>query len=107
MEASIEAIVIILVVLIGLFFLLRAVNNWYWKINERIDIQHKTNILLEKILIQLGATNPGEVTVEEVATGQRKTITIEKWIEFKRTYPGDTKLKIVKSESTTEANKQE
>ncbi|RLA91085.1 MAG: hypothetical protein DRG58_00165 [Deltaproteobacteria bacterium] len=38
--------IIIILVAIGIFFLLREVNCWYWKINERI-------ILLEEILTRL------------------------------------------------------
>ncbi|MFP3868479.1 MAG: hypothetical protein ACLFUU_09990 [Desulfobacteraceae bacterium] len=37
---------IIILVAIGIFFLLREVNCWYWKINERI-------MLLEEILTRL------------------------------------------------------
>ena len=38
-------LVLTLVVLVFLFFIFRELNNWYWKINERISIAHKTNFL--------------------------------------------------------------
>jgi len=52
---SATVIIIMIVVLIILFLIFREVNAWYWKINERIEIQNKTNMLLEKIQKQLAA----------------------------------------------------
>lgn len=46
---------------IVLFLILREVNMWYWKINERISNQNKTNALLEKILTQLKAVGGNEI----------------------------------------------
>ena len=40
--------------LILLFFLLRGVNLWYWKINNILDEQIKQSTLLEEILQQIG-----------------------------------------------------
>ena len=37
-----------------LFFILRGVNIWYWRINDLIKNQEENNNLLEKIFIQLG-----------------------------------------------------
>ena len=37
-----------------LFFILRGVNLWYWRINDLIKNQEENNNLLEKIFIQLG-----------------------------------------------------
>lgn len=47
---TIEVFIVIVVVSFILFLMLRELNNWYWKINERIYLQKKTNILLENIL---------------------------------------------------------
>ena len=44
----------IVCVLIILFFICRNIFLWYAKINERIELQERTNQLLEKILKQLG-----------------------------------------------------
>jgi len=45
----IGALVIGIIVFIGLFLLLREVNCWYWKINERISLIQEQNQLLRKI----------------------------------------------------------
>jgi len=71
------------IVLVALFFIFRGLNIWYWKINERISLQHKTNFLLEKISLQLGATDTNEITVEEIATGKKKKVKMDAWVEFK------------------------
>lgn len=43
------ALIIILVVAILLFFALREVNCWYWKINRQIELQHEIIDLLKKL----------------------------------------------------------
>ena len=53
MSSPISAI-IYLAVLIGLFFLFRGINLWYWKINAIVNEQAKQSALLEKILLQIG-----------------------------------------------------
>jgi len=50
----ITIVIIAIVVIIVLFLLFREINCWYWKINERIGLIKRTNILLERIYIQLG-----------------------------------------------------
>ena len=45
-----STIIAVIVILILIFLVLREVNCWYWKINERIELQKKTNKLL-KLLI--------------------------------------------------------
>ncbi len=47
---------IALVVFVLLFILLREVNTWYWKINERTKLQQRTNELLEQMLYELKST---------------------------------------------------
>ena len=42
-----------IVILFGLFLLLRELNCWYWKINRRIELQERTNDLLNKILEEM------------------------------------------------------
>lgn len=53
---SLGTVLIVLLVFlgisIGIFLLLREVNNWYWKINERIALQKETNALLKKLVEQ-------------------------------------------------------
>lgn len=43
-------VIMVIVLLIAVFILLRELNCWYWKINERIELQKRTNDLLEKII---------------------------------------------------------
>ena len=50
-------IIIVVGVIVLLFFVFRELNNWYWKINERLTAHHKTNSLLEKISNQLASTD--------------------------------------------------
>ena len=45
-----EQIIIIIAIAIIAFFLLRELFCWYYKINERLKEQKKTNRLLEQIL---------------------------------------------------------
>ena len=90
-------LVLTLVVLVFLFFIFRELNNWYWKINERISIAHKTNFLLERIAIQLGASNSDSIIIEEIATGVRRKMSMDEWTEMKKKY--NTKgFRIVKEE---------
>lgn len=70
-------------IIIVVFFILRGVNLWYWKINQRISAQNKTNYLLEMILIKLGSTNIDEIEIEEIATGKKKKVKVDDWVEFK------------------------
>lgn len=71
MDTLLFGLIAIIAVLLVLFFIFRELLNWYWKINERISIQLKTNFLLEKISIQLGATDVDDITVEEISTGKK------------------------------------
>jgi hypothetical protein len=76
-------IIVFLIVLVGLFLLLREVNCWYWKINERVVLMKQNNELLKKISFQLqGETGNEIITVEEKKTGKRKTMTREEYVVF-------------------------
>jgi hypothetical protein len=63
--------VLLIVMIVGIvaiaFLLLREVLLWYWKINEIVQNQKKTNYLLAKILYEKG----GELTDDE-----------KKWLEL-------------------------
>jgi len=102
MEDVMIGLIVALAILIILFFVLRELNCWYWKINERVTLQYKTNFLLEKISMQLGASDLDEITIEEIETGKRKKVNIDKWIEHKMKKPTSTKYKTVKDETTPE-----
>ena len=53
---NIPGIILIVIIFIALFIALREFYCWYFKINSRLDEQKKTNVVLTKILIQLGGT---------------------------------------------------
>ncbi|MDY0318283.1 MAG: hypothetical protein RBQ64_06930 [Candidatus Izemoplasmatales bacterium] len=46
----IGALVIGIIIFIAIFLLLREVNMWYWKINERIALMQEQNNLLRKLI---------------------------------------------------------
>lgn len=58
MTSIIIVIVISIVVLVILFLLLREINCWYWKINERISLMQEQNELLRN-LTTFSKTNIG------------------------------------------------
>ena len=51
--------IIVIIVIVVIFLIGRELFCWYYKINERIELQKKTNDLLEK-LIHL---NGGDITI--------------------------------------------
>ena len=53
MENTLLTIIIVIVILMVVFLVLREVNCWYWKINERISLQQEQNSVLKKILEEL------------------------------------------------------
>jgi hypothetical protein len=59
-------LLIFLFVIIGLWFILREFICWYYKINERISLQKRTNELLEQLInknkVALPANKPSAVT---------------------------------------------
>jgi hypothetical protein len=59
-----STIVIVLIIAVVLFFVLRELNCWYWKINKRVDLLEKQNSLLEKILTQLTGKPSTEIPPE-------------------------------------------
>lgn len=63
---NIPVIILIVIIVIALFFALREVTCWYFKINNIVADQAKTNLLLTKILQQLGGSleNKSETKVE-------------------------------------------
>ena len=105
MENVILSVIIGLAIVVALFFALREVANWYWKINERVSLQYKTNFLLEKISMQLGSSDIDEIIVEEIETGKRKKLKMDKWIEHKMKNPNETKYRTVRSDIDSEKKK--
>ncbi len=97
------AVILFLAFIAFLFYMFRELFNWYWKINERISIQRKTNFLLEKLLIQLGASDADGITIEEIATGKRKKVKIDEWVELITKNPDGVKgFRTVKDDNTSD-----
>jgi len=44
---------LIIAAIIGIFFLIRGLMCWYWKVNERLELQKETNRLLKEISVKL------------------------------------------------------
>lgn len=57
-------VIIVLVVLIVVFVLLRELNCWYWKINERITLMNEQNDLLRKLTAGYGSQ--GKIDVNTI-----------------------------------------
>jgi hypothetical protein len=67
-----------IVIMILLFLALRAVMNWYFKINDRIDLQKEQNILLSKILKELQKDSVSE-NRNGFGTSKEDTPVFSKW----------------------------
>ena len=67
MKNEILSIFIVVGIVAIVFIVLREVLLWYWKINEMVQNQKKTNYLIAKLLYQKG----GELTDAE-----------KKWLEL-------------------------
>ena len=52
-ETVLILVLVVAGVLIGMFFLFREIFCWYYRINERVDLQKETNRLLKKIAGEL------------------------------------------------------
>jgi hypothetical protein len=65
-------IILYLVILIGLWLLLRELVCWYYKINETISLQKKTNELLEILINKIdGKEIIKEATNEDVINSEK------------------------------------
>jgi hypothetical protein len=66
------AAIIVIVILIVIFLICREIVLWYFRINRIIEGQTETNVLLERILKQLGGTleteSKSNVKVEDTNT---------------------------------------
>ena len=47
---TVGIIIIVVIVLVVIFLILREVNCWYWKINERISLMNDQNELLRVLI---------------------------------------------------------
>ncbi len=60
MSEDLKLAIVVLLFCVLLFFLLREVICWYYKINKMINIQSKQNELLQQILNKLSGDRPEE-----------------------------------------------
>ena len=103
---------ILFAIIILIFLVLREVNCWYWKINERVSLMKKQNLLLQKLIITIkdnGQINSsdseqlsnsdnieesafdkdlfnGNITIKNKNTGKIQTVSMEYWENMKKTY---------------------
>lgn len=83
-----------------LFFLIfREFVLWYFRINDCIKNQLKTNHLLELIGSQLGGTDTGTLTILEESTGRISQVKVDAWIEFRRKNPNATGYRVLRNQS--------
>ena len=68
MDNAVSTILIVVVILVVVFLILREVNCWYWKINERVSLQKEQNSILKKILKELN----NEPKSKNKSTSQKK-----------------------------------
>ena len=73
MESYYSGIITILIIIVVLFFVLREVNCWYWKINERIKLQNEIITLLKQIVYN---KQPDENTIQELPNQKNQKISL-------------------------------
>ena len=83
-ENVITTIIVMAIVAIGLFFVLRGLMLWYYRINDIVNNQQKTNNLLEKMLNyqttgKIYGEIDGDIIVKHNASGKIQGISQEKW----------------------------
>ena len=74
MDSAVSTILIAVVILVVVFLILREVNCWYWKINERISLQKDQNSILEKILLELKNEPKSEYKSSSQKKGEDKNL---------------------------------
>ncbi len=73
---NLTTLLIALVAGVLIFIALREVNCWYWKINKRIELQEKTNYLLERLLANNEKKNANgkETNTEQTSVNDPKVV---------------------------------
>lgn len=68
MNYLVMTVILVVLVLMFIFLILREVNAWYWKINQRIQLLERQTISLQKIEVQLNKLTghiPEGISAEE------------------------------------------
>ena len=92
---------VIILVVIGLFFVLRSFFLWYWKINDIIKTQNQTNNLLWQLVNIQTTGKPygdaqGKMVIKNTLTGELHILSREKWEHLIKKNPKQTLYKIIK-----------
>ena len=58
------SIIVIIIALVVIFLLMRELNCWYWKINERVALMQEQNNLLRKLIS--GSVSPERVEADTI-----------------------------------------
>ncbi len=74
MENLLSTILIVIAILIVVLLLLREVNCWYWKINQRISLMEKQNKLLEKLVSNNVHLEKSDTKIENITEQPIKNI---------------------------------
>lgn len=89
------SLVLVIIVLVVLFIIFRSFFLWFWKVDTRVDLLSKNNILLEKIVNELKKTTSNsedvnknekfELNYDEVNEQVNKMEIGQVLIQFKKT----------------------
>lgn len=84
---EIKIIIIAGLIAVALFFLLREVFTWYWKITEIVNNQSEQTVILNKILRRLTPIEELEVTQEEDSTNfegltEKENKLVQRFIDY-------------------------
>lgn len=67
MDNILPIILIAIVIAIVILLILREVNCWYWKINQRISLMEKQNTLLEKLVSNDVPIKKNDIKIEDIS----------------------------------------
>ncbi|MDD4385758.1 MAG: hypothetical protein PHD06_11345 [Bacteroidales bacterium] len=92
---SLTWVIPVLAIIVGLFFALRLVFLWYYKIDDRLKEQQRTNELLVKLLTYYGVKieedeNNNTITVKVKESGKIITVGLKGWEQMKKEYGEDS-----------------
>ena len=76
--ADVTSTILIIIIFIVLFFLLRSINLWYWKIDDIVDENVKQTDILKKILEKIDKKNLEEKSQIKNTLDNKEDFTIDK-----------------------------
>ena len=75
---DVTSTILIIIIFIVLFFLLRSINLWYWKIDDIVDENVKQTDILKKILDKIDKKNLEEKSQIKNTLDNKEDFTIDK-----------------------------